>query len=543
MSGAWRRWAVGGAMALLMAGSTGLSTAPAGMAYATGGPRWGGTINVAFAEDAVTLDPQVCYDSVCWDAMNMMFDRLYDYQGSTNNLIPEAAQGFPKITNGGKTYTITLRHGMTFWNGQPVTAQDVVYSFDRILNPKTQSPVMGFWSNVVGANKGASGSVPGIKALNPYTVQINLTAPDRAFIYVLAMPQASIIPDGAASKPGFARHPIGSGPFIFRSWTPGQSMVFVRNPHYWDYPKPYVDKVVFHLDVNDQVALLDLERGTIQVLGDGIPSSQFLQVTHNPANRPYLSTRQLESTYFLTMNVHMTPFNKLAVRKAVALALNRPYLLKLMHNQGELANELVPPGVSGYAPLSRIPYNLSEARRLLKQAGYPHGFTTTLYSWNIDPWTELDAAVAQELSQIGIRVKVKAVAENAFFGLASTPNTAPMTLSFWIADFPEASDFFNALVSCAAAVKGGQNYSFYCNPAMDHLVQQAEAASTDAAATHYYTLADQMLMRDLPLVPLFHTTYTEIHGKAIAHFVANPVWGEMYADDWMVNGSPHPPKR
>jgi ABC-type transport system substrate-binding protein len=512
-----------------------------GVTYAAG-PRWGGTINVSFAEDATTLDPAVCYDSVCWGAMEMMFNRLYDYYRNTNRLIPEAAAAMPVVSDGGKVYTITLRRGMRFWNGQEVTARDVVYSLDRILNPKTQSPVMGFWTGVLGASQGASGSVPGIQAVGPYTVRITLTAPNRAFPYILAMPQASIIPYGAAASPSFARHPIGSGPFEFKSWQPGQALIFVRNPHYWAAPRPYADEVYFHLDMNPNVALLNLEKGSIQILGDGIPSSQFLSVVNNPKYKSLLSTRNLESTYFLTMNVQMKPFNDVRVRKAVALALDRPYLLKLIHGQGQLANELIPPGVDGYAPLPPIQRNLDEARKLLAAAGYKSGFSTTLYSWNTDPWTELDAAVAQELGQIGIHVQVRAIAENAFFGLASTPKTAPMTLAFWIADFPEASDFFNALFSCASAVKGGQNYSFYCNPKVDAYVTKALAATSDAEATADYTQADKLLMADMPMVPLFHTTYTSIHGAALGGYFPNPVWGDMYDYYWLKNGSSKPPK-
>jgi ABC-type transport system substrate-binding protein len=539
-----RRWLAAVAGLVLLAPLFGTSAlASSAPAQAAAQPHWGGTINVAFAEDAVTLDPQVCYDSVCWGAMGMLFDRLYDYVKNTNNLFPEAASAFPKITNGGKTYTIPVRQGMKFSNGQPVTAQDVVYSLDRILNPKTESPVLGFWDGVVGAAKGASGSVPGIKAIGKYTVQIDLTAPDRAFIYVLAMPQASIIPVGSASKPGFARHPIGSGPFTLVSWNSGVSMIFKRNPDYWDYPKPYVNEVYFHLDVNDNVALLQLEKGQIQVLGDGIPTSDFLSVINTPANKPLLQTRNLESTYFLTMNVQLKPFNNLDVRKAVELAVNKEYLLRLMDGQGEVANELIPPGVAGYQKLPAVQQNDKEARELLAKAGYPNGFTTTLYSWNIEPWTTLDAAIDQELGEIGIKLKVKAIAENAFFGLTSTPKTAPMTLTFWIADFPEASDFFNALVSCAAAVKGGENLAFYCNHTVDSDVAKALANTSTAAATKYYTEADTLLMSQVPIVPLFHSTATDIHAKALVEYFPNPVWGAIYADFWFGSGSTQPPKR
>jgi len=543
----------GAGVAMLIAGAGGTAAAATTTVHprqigATAAPKphWGGTINVAFAEDATTLDPQVCYDSVCWTAMNMLFTRLYDYYKNTNNLYAQAAAAMPTITNGGKTYTITLRQGMKFSNGQEVTAQDVVYSFDRILNPKTQSPVMGFWSDVVGASKGAAGTVAGIKATGKYTLQIDLTAPNRAFIYVLAMPQSSIIPAGSASAANFAKNPIGSGPFTLQSWQPGQAMIFKRNPDYYAYPLPYANEVYFHLDVNQNVSMLDLQKGTIDILGDGIPESQFVSVVNNPANKPLLQERNLESTYFISLNTQMKPFNNKDVRLAVMYALNRQYLLLLMHNQGEIANEMIPPGVSGYKALPTYKQSVAKAKQLLKAAGYPNGFSTTMYSWNTQPWTELDAAIAQQLAAVGIKVQIKAIAENAFFGLASTPKTAPMALNFWIADFPEASDFFNALVSCASAVKGGQNYAFYCNPAVDHDVQLALAApagATNPTAIKYYTMADQQLMADMPDVTLSHTTYTQIHSSRLGMFFPNPVWGEIYQYYWLKSGSTTAPPK
>jgi len=546
----FRKVLMAGATAGLLLVASGYGSTTTSVLAASGstsaGARWGGVDNVAFGEDATTLDPQVCYDSVCWGAMDMMFDRLYDYYKNTNNLYPEAAVAMPTVTNSGKTYTIHLRQNMKFWNGQPVTAQDVVYSFDRILNPKTQSPVMGFWSGVVGASQGGSGTVSGIKAVGNYTVQIDLTSPDRAFVYVLAMPQASIIPNGAASNPNFARDPMGSGPFEFVSWTPGQSMIFKRNPNYWDWPKPYLSEVYFHLDVNDNVAYLAFQKGTIQDMGDGIPQPDFLSVIHNPKYKSLLQVRNLESTYFISLNTQMKPFNNVLVRRAVMYALNRKYLLLLMHNQGQIANEMIPPGVSGYKALPNFQQNDKLAKQFLAKAGYPNGFSTTMYSWNTSPWTQLDAAIAQQLQAVGIHVTIKAIAENAFFGLASTPKTAPMALNFWIADFPEASDFFNALLSCASAVKGGQNYAFYCSPTVDKYVQEAEAAPAGAdnpTAVKYYTLADQQVMKDMPDVTLFHTTFTQIHGPAFGEFFPNPVWGEIYTDYWFKSGSKTPPPR
>ena len=129
----------------------------------------------------------------------------------------------------------------------------------------------------------------------------------------------------------------------------------------------------------------------------------------------------------------------------------------------------------------------------MKQAGYPHGFSTSMYSWNTQPWTNLDTAIQQQLAAIGIKVNVHAIQQSTFFTLASTPKKAPMTLTFWVADFPDGSDFFNALVSCAADIPGGQNYPFYCNKAMD--AEVAKGLANPSQAQGDYVTAAKMLLK------------------------------------------------
>ena len=198
---------------------------------ASGTPVHGGTMQVAFQSDPDTFDPQVCYDATCWDNMQMMFDRLYDYKGATTDLEAEAAASMPVVSGGGKVYTIAIRQGMTFDNGKPVTAADFAYSFSRICNPATKSPVVSFWTVVSGCTafaKNPVGTVSGIKAVSTYSLQITLTQSDAAFTYVLAMPHASVIPAGSGAQQ--ALHPMGSGPFELVSFTPGQSIILKANP-------------------------------------------------------------------------------------------------------------------------------------------------------------------------------------------------------------------------------------------------------------------------------------------------------------------------
>ncbi|NUP62636.1 MAG: ABC transporter substrate-binding protein [Nonomuraea sp.] len=502
-----------------------------------GSPRLGGTMTVAYKSDPKTFDPAVCYDATCWNNMRMLYDRLYDYKGATSDLVAQGAADFPQVSADGKTYTIKIRPGMTFSDGSPVRAQDVAYSLSRILDPKTQSPVRGFWTGVVGAKDAKDAKVEGIQTVSDSELKIELTQPNSSFKYVLAMPHASIIPEGSGDK--VATKPLGSGPFALGEFSPGRQIVLTKNTKYWDRPRPYVDKVVEQLGVNPDVQLLQLEKGQIDLMGDPIPPAQYLSVTANAELKKQVITLAKPSTYFLTMNVKMKPFDDPKVREAVSYAIDRSFLLKLVNGQGQVANEFLPPGVVGHTEDKLVhDQDLAKAKQLLAEAGYPDGFSTTLYSWNTSPWTNLLPQIQQDLAKIGIKAEPRPLQQSAFFDLAATPGKAPMTLTFWVADYPEGSDFFQALTSCAAAVPGGQNYSFACDKEADDLVNKALAAGSTDEAQKLYVEATTKLLAGNPLVPLYYGSKTEVFGKNVGGYHPQPIWGWDMANYWKNDGKP-----
>jgi ABC-type transport system substrate-binding protein len=502
-------------------------------------PRYGGTMTVAYQSDPKTFDPAVCYDATCWNNMRMLYDRLYDYKRDTNDLMLQAAAALPQVSSDGLTYDIKIKPGLQFSDGRPVRAQDFAYSFSRILDPKTKSPVRGFWTGVAGAeayDKNPSGTVSGVQAVSDDELKITLTAPSSAFKYVLAMPHASVIPEGSGDK--VATQPIGSGPFVFKSFTAGQQILLERNKNYWEKPKPYVDQVVEKLGVSPEVQLLQLQKGQIDLMGDPIPPAQYLSVTGDASLKSQTVNITKPSTYYLTMNVRMKPFDNPLVRQAVSSAIDRSFLLKLVNGQGKTANEFLPPGVLGHTEENLVQQqDIDKAKQLLAQAGYPNGFSTTIYSWNTPPWTNLVPQIQQDLGKIGIKAQPRPIQQSAFFDLASTPGKAPMTLTFWVADYPDGSDFFQALLGCAAAVPGGQNYSFYCNKDVDNLVNQALAAKTTDEAQQRYVEATRKLLADNPIVPLYYGTKTEVFGKKVGGYFPQPIWGWDMTNYWKTDGA------
>ena len=216
--------------------------APAVSAHAETAAK-GGNIIVTYKDDIATLDPAIGYDWQNWSMINAMFSRLVDYTPGTTELKPSLAESF-EVSSDGKTYTFKLHKGVKFTNGREVTAADVKYSIERAVNPKTQGPGAGFFHSIVGADAMTAGkaeTMEGIVVVDDHTVQFNLVQPDATFLNVLALNFSSVVPKEAVEAAGgdFGKHPVGSGAFILKDWTVGQSLVFERNPDHFVKERPH----------------------------------------------------------------------------------------------------------------------------------------------------------------------------------------------------------------------------------------------------------------------------------------------------------------
>lgn len=514
-------------------GAGGGSTSAAG-----GDPKYGGTITTAAASDPETFDPAVCTGATCWNMMRMMFDRLYDYDRDTSELKLQAAESFPEVSDDGLTYTMKLKQGLTFSNGDPLTAKDVAYSYARVLDPATKAGLAEFWRGIAGAEEYAAnptGLPSGIEVVDDQTLKITLATPNSSFKYILAMPAGSIIPEGSGGT--VATEPVGSGPFTLDTFSAGKEITLDRNPDYWDSPRPYADHIRMILGVDPDNQVLMLQKGDIDLMGSPIPPAKFIQVTSDPKLKDQLVEIEKPSTYYLTMNVNTPPFDNPKVREAVSLAFDRKALLKLVNGQGTAATEFIPPKVLGYTGDEMThEQDVAKAKKLLAGAGFADGISTDMYAWNVPPFSALAPQMQQDLKAIGIDVNLQTLAPNTFSELAGA-GKAPLALTFWVADYPEGSDFLQALMSCASAVPQGHNYAYYCNPEMDELVAQALAETDPDAATAKYEEASKLMLADNPIVPLYFGTKTELHSTGIEGYFPQPIWGWDMAEYWKSDGT------
>jgi peptide/nickel transport system substrate-binding protein len=487
--------------------------------------KQGGEMTVTYKDDVSTLDPAIGYDWQNWSMIKSLFDGLMDYEPGTTTLTPDLAESYT-ISPDGTVFTFKLHPGVKFHNGRELVAEDVKYSVERVVKPETQSPGAGFFATIEGFEElqsGAATELSGIRIIDPLTVEFTLSQPDATFLHKMALNFSHVVPKEAVEEfgPDFGRHPVGTGAFRLAEWTLGQRVVFERNPDHWKAGVPKLDTITFEIGQEPNVALLRLQRGEVDVLGDGIPPAQFLQVKANPGDALIVEGGQLQTGY-VTMNVTMPPFDDVRVRQAVNMAINKDRIVQIINGRAVPANQPLPPSMPGYAKdYEGYPFDPEGAKKLLAEAGHADGFETELFVYNTDPNPRIAQAIQQDLSQIGIKANIQSLAQANVIAAGGEKQGAPMIWSGgmgWIADFPDPSNFYGPILGCGGAVAGGWNWSWYCNEdiekravAADAMVDPAKQAEREAAWSSIFV----DIMKDAPWAPIFNEQRFTMHSPRI----------------------------
>ena len=294
------------------------------------------------------------------------------------------------------------------------------------------------------------------------------------------------VPKEAVEEYGqdFGNNPVGTGAYRMTDWTLGQHVVFERNPDYYREGLPKLDQITFEVGQEPLVALLRLQRGEVDMLGDPIPPAKFLEVMDDPEwSEDVIEGGQLHTGY-VTMNVKIPPFDNQQVRQAVNHAINKERIIRIVNGRAVPANQPLPPAMPGYAEdYQGYAYDPEKAKALLAEAGFADGFDTELFAMNTDPNPRIAQAIQQDLAAIGIRAELKTLAQANVIAAGGEEDGAPMIWSGgmgWIADFPDPSNFYGPILGCGGAVPGGWNWAWYCNEELDAKAAEADAITDPA---------------------------------------------------------------
>ena len=485
-------------------------------------PQKGGSMIVAYKDDLATLDPAIGYDWTNWPAIKMVFDGLLDYDSGTT-IQPRLAEALPQVSADGLTYTFKLRKGVKFQNGRELIADDVVYSITRVLNPKTASPGAGFFLGIKGAQDfidGKTSTVAGIKAVDAYTVEFTLSAPDVTFLNKMAINFAYIVPKEEVEKAGanFGHAPVGSGPYKLKEWVAGQRLVFERNPEYFFEGRPFIDTITVKVGIEPDVALLQLEKGEIQLMGDPPPGADWSRITNDPAWKNRIEIEQTVNTTYIAINVNEKPFDNVKVRQALNYAIDKNRIVQLLNGRASVANQILPPLMPGFdKSYTGYEYNPDKAKQLLAEAGLASGFETSIECISVDPQPKICESFQQDLAKVGIKLTINTLAAPNVIDDAGNGKT-PLVWSgglAWTQDYPDPDDFYTPILGCGSNVPGGWNWSRYCNKTVDAKAAGLLAVTDPAARMQGYGEVFKALMDDAVWVPVINGKYTIAHSEKL----------------------------
>jgi ABC-type transport system substrate-binding protein len=503
-------------------------------------PKQGGTLTLSYLTEPSSLDPAVAWNVIDWQIEHDIYQGFLQYAHESGQagteLIPCLATEVPSTDNGGisadgKTYTFHLRKGVMFQPpvSREVTAADFKYSFERMmLEPR--APATSFYMGVVGADeymKGKADEITGFKAVDDYTVEITLKSPDLSFLNAVTMDFCDVVSKEWVEKWGkqFNRHPLGTGPFVFQKWTAGREIVLTRNPQYWEEGRPYLDTIDYQLSFSPSTALLKLQRGEVDVLGDGIPTADLMRVKVDPKWKQQIYSQPLVAISYMFMNVEMKPFDDVKVRQALSWAIDRDKLVKLQGGQAMSLWQFYPKGMPGYQEGKvYYGYDPAKAKQLLADAGYPDGFKTMLYTDNVDPNPKLWTSVQADLAAVGVQAELKTMSNNSYYTQQGTPKTLTAGSFGWWMDFPDPSDWISPLFSKASAVEGGMNSSFWWSPELETMFADAQKMTDPVARIEKFTAMQEYIATQAPYVPCYQPIQTTMCTETTGGFYLHPVY-------------------
>jgi len=485
-----------------------------------------GSMVVSYKDDVSTLDPAIGYDWQNWSMIKSLFDGLMDYEPGTTNLTPDLAESYT-VSDDGMTYTFKIRKGVKFHNGRELVAGDIKYSIERAVNPETQSPGGGFFWSIDGYDAMASGGaseLSGITTPDDHTVVIKLSQPDATFLHVVAINFSFAVPKEEVEKYGqdFGTNPVGTGAYKLKEWSLGQRVVFEKNIDYFKPGVPNLDSIEFQVGLEPSVALLKLQKGEVDILGDGIPPANYLDVVNDPANKDLIVIGDQLHTGYLSINVNVAPFDNVKVRQALNMAINKDRIVQIVNGRAVPANQPLPPAMPGYDnDYSGYSYDPAGAKKLLAEAGFADGFSTELWNMNTDPNPRITQSIQKDLAEIGIKAEIKSLAQSTVIAAGGEPDQAPLLWSggmAWIADFPDPSNFYGPILGCGGAVPGGWNWAWYCNEALDEKSRVADgmfqADKSDERLELWRSIYID-IMEEAPWVPVFNELRVTMHSDRI----------------------------
>jgi oligopeptide transport system substrate-binding protein len=494
-------------------------------------------IQVTTSQDIPHTDPALGYDTLSWPVEHAIFTTLITYNKNASAFVPWAATSVPKPQNGGKKYVFTIRKGMKFTDGEPVDASAFKYEIERILNPKTKSPVAAFYTNIVGASdyqKNPNGDLKGVKVLSPTKIEFDLVSPIQTFLQTMAIPSASAVPKKAVEKagPDFDTHPVGNGPMKVETFSRGSKMVLVKNPDYKNLsgnPETTEAKskgINITIGLNPTTEIQRVQAGTADYeLETAIPAAQYISLKNDPQYQSYIKSAITNTIWYFYGNMTQKPFNNPKVREAMKYVIDKQRIIQVLAGEAAITSQMLPPHMPGYdkSIKSESYYDPAKAKQLLKEAGYPNGFTIDFWDQNSSDEPKVDQVLQEDFSKVGIKMNLHSVSFSEWIDRQESGKTQSGG-GYWSQDFPDPSDFLDVLFNSSQIP--ANNMSHYT--AADKELNRALVELNHQKRLAMYQKIQKQILADNAVVPVYNGKSVYFTNPKLKGDPIDPVWYQTY---------------
>jgi peptide/nickel transport system substrate-binding protein len=522
-----------------------VAAAAAALLIGWAGPAAAQTFVFGAQGEPVSLDTAIIEDGISQKITSQIFDTLVKYKGSTTEVEPALAEKY-EVSADGKVWTLQLRKGVKFHDGEPLDSAAVVWNFERwwkSKHPQHENQVKAgqsfpYWEGQFDDFDDKS-IVAKVEAAGPLTVKVTLKQPQAPFLANLAIFAFGIASPKAVEKWGveFGKHPIGTGAFKFVEWKPNQEVVLDANPDFWG-PKPKVKRAVVRNIKDNSARLAALKSGEVHAI-EGINSDDIKSVKGD-ANL-FLLPRPANNTGYIAFNYHVKEFTDKRVRQAVAHAVNKKAFVDAFYGGlGLVATQLQPPALWGYnKELKDHEYSPAKAQDLLKQAGFAGGLSEITWQdgkkeplvlWYMPrsrPYypspKEISEAVAADLAKAGIKVQLQTV-EWANYLEKRKKREMPLYMLGWTGDNGDPDNFV-CFFFCPTSVP---REGFYNNPPLSDVLKRAATLTSQPERAKLYRQAEQMIHDDVARIFIANAEPPLAFSKKVKGYVVNPTATEFF---------------
>jgi len=511
-----------------------------------GKPVAGGTYNYPLSANPVSIEPVNAQESEGMQVAHQVFQGLTKYvlnDKGEMEAVPDIAEKWESTDS--QTWTFHLKKGVMFQApvSREVKAQDFVDGWNYVTDPANESFVSYILAPVEGSDDGGyqvdtKKGLTGVKALDDYTLEVKLRYPFAEFPQTLGHTVAAAWPVDYAKEIGakkFSQKPVGTGPYMVESWKNNQSVTLVKNPDYWDTSEgagPYIDTINMPIITSSQTEWLEFQKGTLDYTT--VPPGQVAAAENKPEVKSGQWTAKRWPTlalYYVGMNMKDPTLGQNAeLRQAISQSTDAQNVINIVNEGVPLpATGYVPLGMPGYAEgQNPWAYDPEAAKSTIDDMG---GAPTLEYWYNTDEGHQKIAEVLQAGWQnAGIDVKLSNFEWGTFLDKLSKGNKGGGSQLFrmgWIADYPSMDNFLYPLFQSDQARTG--SYTFYSNPEVDKLLQEARSTMDAQQRYDLYLQAEKQILTDMPASPLYFYRDFRVTNNRVANYVHNPMG---FTDMW-----------